>query len=182
MTVEERQDRDEQIEALLAKMAGGDQSAIGGLYELIRADVYAFALSKLGHREDAEDITQDTFVRVWQYAPSYSPMGKPMAWILTMEHNLIRQHANRAGRTVAMEDYDDVDDTDFADDVIKSEFLRELMRTLSPDEREIVTLHVLSGLRHREIAKMLDLPLSTVLSRYNRSVKKLQRLGEEVSR
>ncbi len=177
MTLEERQGRDERIEALLAEMAAGERHAMGELYELIRADIYAFALSKLGHRVDAEDITQDTFVRIWQYAPSYKPMGKPMAWILTMEHNLIRGAVNRAGRTVTMEDYDDRDSTDVEDEVIKSEFLRELMRTLSPDEREIITLHVLSGLRHREIAAMLGLPLSTVLSRYNRAIKKLQRLG-----
>ena len=57
---------------------------------------------------------------------------------------------------------------------MQSEFLRELMRTLTPEEREVVVLHAVSGLKHREIAALLDQPLSTVLSRYNRAIKRLQ--------
>ena len=49
-----------------------------------------------------------------------------------------------------------------------------LMDTLSDEEREIVSLHALTGLKHREIAAMMDLALPTVLSKYHRALKKLK--------
>ena len=180
LTSEEISNRDRRIEEMIAIMAQGDISALGGLYELIRTDVYAFALSKLGRREDAEDITHDTFVRIWQNAPAYAPQGKPMAWILTVELNLIRRACQLEGRTVEMESLAEQEDSEnFVEDVIQNEFLRELMRALTPDEREVVVLHVVSGRKHREIADLLGCPLSTVLSRYNRAMKKLQVLVKE---
>ncbi len=173
-------ERDRRIEEYLAIMAGGDPSAMGGLYELIRTDVYAFALSKTAHREDAEDITQDTFIRIWQNAKAYTPMGKPMAWIFTIELNLIRRAATLAARTVSIEDHVLEDEgTDIAGDAIRSEFLREIMNTLTEQERQVVTLHAISGLKHRQIAALLDQPLPTVLSRYHRAMKKLQFIVKE---
>jgi RNA polymerase sigma-70 factor (ECF subfamily) len=57
--------------------------------------------------------------------------------------------------------------------------IRECMQVLSDEERQIVLLHALSGFKHREIASMMSLPLATVLSKYSRAVKKLQkRLSE----
>ena len=58
--------------------------------------------------------------------------------------------------------------------------LEAALKTLGEDERQVVLLHAVSGLRHREIARDLGLPLSTVLSRYSRALKKLKRcLSEE---
>ncbi len=179
MTASDINERDKKIEELLSVLAKGDMSALGGLYELIRADIYAFALSKLRRGDEAEDITHDTFVKIWQYAPAYKPQGKPMAWILTIEHNLIRRSAKRSARTVLSEEiYENEESGDFSEDMALNEFLKELMNTLSAEEQQVITLHVLSGLKHKEIARLLDTPLSTVLSRYSRAIKKLQKLGK----
>ena len=56
-----------------------------------------------------------------------------------------------------------------------------LLAQLAQDEREIVVLHVVTGLKHREIAELLEMPLPTVLSKYRRSLKKLERLVREPS-
>ena len=61
--------------------------------------------------------------------------------------------------------------------------LRQAMRLLGPEERQIVLLHAVSGLKHREIAALLERPLSTVLSKYHRALAKLKAAllaGEEV--
>jgi RNA polymerase sigma-70 factor (ECF subfamily) len=57
----------------------------------------------------------------------------------------------------------------------------EAMRVLSDEERQIVILHAVSGVKHREIAKIMEMPLPTVLSKYNRAMKKLKKKmqGEE---
>ena len=52
--------------------------------------------------------------------------------------------------------------------------LKECMQLLNDEERKIVVLHAVTGFKHREIAKLLELPLSTVLSKYNRAIKKLK--------
>ncbi len=175
LTSEEVADRDRQIEDNIARMARGDMSALGELYELIRTDLYAYALSGMGNRADAEDITHDTFVRIWQSAPAYTPQGKPLAWILTVERNLMRRARQLGQRTVELETTECCEsEENVAEEVLQSELLRELMRRLSPEEREVLMLHAVSGLKHREIASLLGQPLSTVLSRYHRAIKRLQ--------
>lgn len=168
--------RDTKAEELIARMSHGDVSAMGDLYELIETDVYAYALSKTANKEDAEDITHDTFVQVWKNATQYKAMGKPLAWIFTIEMNLIRRQYNLNQRFIPLDESIKVesDDGDFAESVINSEFLRQVLSALNEEEREVISLHIVSGMKHREIAKLLGKPLSTVLSKYNRAIKKLQ--------
>jgi RNA polymerase sigma factor (sigma-70 family) len=75
-------------EALIAEMAAEDTQALEKLYEQTKTMVYGFALSLTKNAQDAEDVTQDTYVRLFQAAKSYRPQGKPMAWILTITRNL----------------------------------------------------------------------------------------------
>ena len=168
--------RDTKVEELIERMSLGDVSAMGDLYELIGSDVYAYALSKTLNKEDAEDITQDIFVQVWKSATQYKPMGKPLAWVFTIEINLIRQYSNKKRRFIPLDESIEIesDDGDFTETIINAEFLRQMLATLCEDEREIIALHIVSGFKHREIARLLDRPLSTVLSKYNRAIKKLQ--------
>ena len=176
LTDNEINSRDRRAETLLAEMARGDIDALGELYELIETDVFAYALSKAQSRQDAEDIAQDTFMRIWKCAKQYKPQGKPLAWIFTIEINLIRKRYCSDNRSVPFDETlkSESDDGSFVQNVIDNEFLRQIMLALSEEEREIVSLHIVSGLKHREIAKLLEKPLSTVLSKYNRAIKKLQ--------
>ena len=171
-----------QVEALIKKIALDDVGAVGDLYDLIKTDVYAFALSKLLSKTDAEDVMQETFVRVYKYAKQYSPCGKPMAWIMTIELNLIRRHFQLASRTTLLDGgvYSLQSLGKSESDSINSLFVQQILTMLQEEEREIVVLHVISGLKHREIAKILGKPLSTVLSKYNRALKKLKERAKEV--
>lgn len=169
------------IDEYLFRLGEGDRSAMGGLYELISEDVFAFALSKTCDRELSEDVTHDTFVQLYKNAPLYRSQGKPLSWIFTVEINIIRRLYQQNKRTVSLEDHIEslTDEHDFAESMAKSEFVRDLLATLSEEEREIVVLHVVSGLRHREIASLLEMPLATVLSKYHRALKKLKAIVKE---
>ncbi len=102
-------------------------------------------------------------------------MGKPMAWILTIARNLCLQKLRQAKRSAAVpfEDWETflgAAPGDEADRLILDQFIRELDET----ERQLVVLHAVAGLKHREIAALLNLPLATALSRYHRALKKLR--------
>ena len=60
-------------------VAAGDSHSLEELYHRTRTVVYGLVLSYLKHPQDAEDVTQDAFVRIWDTAASYRPQGKPMA-------------------------------------------------------------------------------------------------------
>ncbi len=181
LTTEEIQNRNSRIEELLATISHGDTVSMGRLYELIKTDIFAFALSKTGNRDDADDITQDTFVQIYKYAKQYTPKGKPMAWIITIESNLINRQFQLKARTTAFDE--SFENTASGDDVeeriINNTFLLQILKTLNEEERQVITLHIVSGMKHREIAKILGKPLSTVLSKYNRAIKKLQLIVKE---
>ena len=181
VTTEERQDKNSHIEELLATISKGDTTAMGQLYDAIKTDVFAYALSKTGNKHDADDIMQSTFVQVYKYAKQYTPKGKPMAWVIRIELNLIRRHFQLKSRTTPFDESfeNTLPSEGFEDNVINNAFLREIMKTLTEEEREVIVLHIISGFKHREIAKLSGKPLSTVLSKYNRAIKKLQLVVKE---
>lgn len=181
-SAEEKLNKNILLESVIQKIAVGNASAIGELYDLVKNDVFAFALSKMGNKSDAEDIMQDTFINIYKHATQYVPHGKPMAWIITIELNLIRRHFQITKRTTSLEEIKDfsVGEHTFEQKVVNDEFLVKLLSILNEEEREIISLHIVSGFKHREISMVLKKPLSTVLSRYNRAIKKLQQYVKEV--
>ena len=180
LLIEEMLDKNAIVEDLILTIANGDTASLGKLYDLIKTDVFAYALSKMGNKHDAEDVTQDTFVQVYKYAKQYKPKGKPMAWIITIELNLIRRQYQLKSRTVfADEIFQNTNIRNFEESAINNAFLRELMRNLDKDEQEVIVLHAVWGMKHREIASKLEKPLSTILSKYNRAIKKLRDIAKE---
>ncbi len=176
LTVDELTGRNGKIENLILKMAEGNTDALGELYEMIKTDVYAFCLSKTGNVEDAEDATEDAFVRIYKYARLYKPCGKPMAWVFTVAVNILKRQRTLKGRHISYDDaiQDTEDESEgIEDSLVKSSFLKWLMSSLDEVSRTVLVMHAVSGLKHREIAKILDMPLATVLSKYNRAIKKL---------
>ena len=164
------------MDDLLFRIAAGEQAALAQLYEHTQASVFGFALSILKNTHDAEDVLHDCYVAVWQGAAGYRSRGKPLAWILTVTRNLCLQQLRTRSRVadLAPEDWKpylaDKEGVTLEDRSI----LRSCMEQLRDEERQIVTLHALSGFKHREIAAILQLPLPTVLSKYHRAVKRLK--------
>lgn len=165
------------LENAIFRIADGDRSALADFYRIISGPVYAYSLSRLKNPADAEDIVSELLIEVWRCAPAYKSMGKPMAWVMTVAKNLclmkLRESSKTAG--VPLEDAAAYLKDERGLGPENSAVIRACLEILGETEREIVLLHVLAGLRHREIAKFLGVPLSTVLSRYQRAVKKLNK-------
>lgn len=170
-------------EGVISCIALGDRDALAQLYEGTRHAVFGFAISILRNRSAAEDVLQDTYLKVWANAATYRAQGKPMAWILSMTRNLaLMKLREKRNRDLPFEEQMDIPFTFDAEEGRLDRIVLELaLNTLSEEERQIIMLHSLSGQKHREIAEILQLPLSTVLSKYRRALKKLEKLIKEES-
>lgn len=177
-TEDEEVHRASELERLLIQIGGGDREALGKLYSLTRGAVYALALALLHNAQEAQDTAQDAFIKVWEGAPGYRAQGSPMAWMLTITRNLALSRLRQSGRRVELSD-EEWDAIPAAAPNVSTEdrqVLQQALGMLSGEERRIVLLHAVTGLKHREIAQLLELPLSTVLSKYHRGLKKLKSL------
>ena len=181
MTVAEPDpDADAALEDCIARIAGGDKDALADLYNRTRPAVYGFALSIVKNAHDAEDILHDACLQVWNAAGGYRRQGKPMAWLLTVARNLALMRLRERGKTQELTDEEWSALPARAPDVTTEDrhVLRAALSLLSEQERQVVMLHAVTGLKHREIAQLLELPLATVLSKYRRALKKLNLLLE----
>jgi RNA polymerase sigma-70 factor (ECF subfamily) len=99
-----------------------------------------------------------------------------MAWILTIVRNLCLNKI-RAGKVCEeLSEYDDIAGAlNDSDAVLDRMVLEAAMNILDAEERQIVILHAMAGFKHREIAEILDLPTGTILSKYNRAMKKMKK-------
>ncbi len=170
----------EELEQLLLGVAAGDREALSGFYARTRTAVYGLALSYLRSGHDAEDVTQDTYLKVWDSAGTYRPQGKPMAWLLTITRNLSLMRIRSRDKVVDMpqEDWNMLAVESSGVTAEDRQVLTAALYGLTDQERRVVLLHAVSGLKHREIAQILEMPLATVLSKYHRALKKLRDLLE----
>ena len=91
-----------ELQQLLIHVAEGEREALAELYRRTRSAVYGLALSYLKNAHDAQDITQDVYVQVWDCAEQYRPTGSAMGWLLTVCRNLCLMSLRREERHAAL--------------------------------------------------------------------------------
>lgn len=163
-------------ETLILKLKYDDAEAFRELYEQASPAVFGYAFSILKNYEDARDVMQDAFLKIRSAAHLYEPQGKPMAWIMTITRNLCNMKFRQNTRMAETEDTD----LDYlgcpaeVEDIELRLTLETAMKVLSGSEREVIILHTMTGMKHREIAQLLKMPLATVLAKYHRGLKKMR--------
>lgn len=172
------------LDECIAKIASKSTDALSDLYRETSTAVFAYALSILKHRQDAEDVLHDVYVQIYQAANQYKSSGKPMAWILTITRNLCMQKFRRDAKVIDLREEDWETYLEAQDGMATEEklLIRKCMRGLPTEDLQIIVLHAVAGYKMKEIAEMLGVPLSTVLSKHSRAMKKLRQSLEEESR
>lgn len=173
-------DKDKRIEEIFEHLSNGDVSYLDELYELIKTDIYAYAISKVKNKFDVDDIIQDTIITIYKNCKLYTSKGKPMAWIITIENNIINKTFNDKNKFLELNE--EVLTNSIIEDTkqyVEDEFLNKLLSNLKEDEREVISLHIVSDMKFREIAEILNKPIATILSKYNRAIKKIQNITKE---
>jgi RNA polymerase sigma-70 factor (ECF subfamily) len=150
--------------ALVRHCLRGDARAVGALVERFQAEVYGLCVRLLGHRHDAEDVTQEVFLRVFRSLRRWDPSRPLRPWVMGIAVNRCRTWmAQRARRPEPVDYLQDTAPGRDADDA--AELLAEIrtaVAALRPDYRTVFVLFHEHGQPYEEIAAALGRPVGTV--------------------
>ena len=172
-------------EEIFERIAQGDDDAFTELYYATYQKIYGFLLSLTKNKEDAEDLLQNTYIKIRNGAHLYQKQGTPMTWICAIAKNQFLDFVRKNNRTktvdlAEMENYvAGTPKEEVADSIENKVILKTALSVLSRQERTIFILHMVDGLKHREIAELTGLSQNTVITKYNRSLKKMKKHLEE---
>ena len=176
-------------EDLIGDFQAGDVSAFEEIVRRYKDQLVNFAYRFLGDLEEAEDIAQETFLRVFRKKNAYRNVAKFSTWIYTITGNLAKTELRRRKRrklislsSLGFEDKDfDLKDTkkgpeESVHELIKDEFIQRAINLLPDKFREVIIFRDIQELSYEEISTIVKIPLGTVKSRVNRGRLKLQEI------
>jgi len=171
---------------LIAKIAEGDLRSFEAFYERHSGVLFSTAYKVLNNQADAEDVTQDVFMQIWEKARLFDPArGKPLTWAITLTRNKAIDRVRSLQRRLRLKDQveqeyspnETTQDRQPFDDVDAGELgvlVREAIAKLSTEQREAIEMAFFSGLTQQEVADRLGEPLGTVKARIRRGMIKLR--------
>ncbi len=171
-------------QTLIRMIQSGDEGALSSFYDEKSRLVYSLAYSVVRHHEDAEEVTQEVFYRLWTHADRFNPeRGSVLAWLTTITRRLAidrtrsRQFKSR-GRESSLEAVGDTHSSndDAIDNWVEAGEVLDAMRQLDGTYQDVIRLSYYEGLSHAQIASKLDIPLGTVKSRLREGVTRLRRV------
>jgi len=181
---------------LLQRITTRDESALAELYDRHSRRVYAIIMRVLGSRTDAEDVLQETFVRVWSRADSYDAvLGSPATWLVRIARNRaidrlrarrLRGHVNvepavhdGAPRSVEPVTHDTPETV--LEGLTTAGAVRTALATLTPDQRALIEAAFFEGYTHSELATRFGVPLGTVKTRIRTGLAAMRGRLEQVT-
>lgn len=173
----------------------GDSQALTQLVLGQQHYIYSIAMSVLKHPEDAADLTQEAFIRLFRALPQYNGESRFTTWLYRLVVNMCRDELRRRGRQVPItppaaeeEETDQIssvaDDDRWADpeQSLDSRELRDQVRRalgqLEEHYRLVLTLYYFEDMKYNDIAEILDIPLNTVKSHIRRGKERLATILE----
>lgn len=174
-------------EELIERFQKGDLYAFDLIVKRYKDQLLNFVYRFVGNQEEAEDIVQETFLRVYRKRKAYKRIAKFSTWIYTIAGNLSRTELRRRKRRklfsvsdLGFEDKDyEISDEVYnpesqVDGMLQEEIIQREINNLSPKFRQVIILRDVQELSYEEISKIIKVPIGTVKSRVNRGRLKLQ--------
>jgi RNA polymerase sigma-70 factor (ECF subfamily) len=163
---------------LLAAVAGGDEAAFERLYEATRAKLYGVLLRILGRPELADEVMQETYLKVWRMAGKFDPsIASPITWMVAMARNRAIDIVRKKGELSIEEEPEAAAVADETPPPLaRREMTEELKRLLAclgkldPEKQRIVLLAYYSGWSREQLARKLDIPVNTIKTWLRRSL------------
>ena len=162
-------------EDLMAAVASGDETALAALIDRYAASVHAYLLRHSNSREDADDLLQETWVRVARSARSFDTARRFRSWIYGIATNLARDlFRRRMTRDRALRDLATRPAAAPRTDSVDHGELRGRIAELPENMRAVLLLRYYEGMSEAEMAEVLNVPRGTIKSRLHASLRRLR--------
>ena len=196
---------DRVFDRCMERIKQNDKEALKEIYVAYAGFLFHFILGILGNRENAEDVTSEFFIKLWDIADKYVPGTGHRAWLSRIARNMAIDFLRKNKREIPYDagerefemlaasdestaeggkkgggyksESDNRDAT--AEEAVSNLTAKEALERLKPAEREIVHLKIIGDMTFEEISDLLETPMGTVTWRYREAMKKLRRCGYE---
>jgi len=146
----------------------------GAIYEAYYTNIYEYCYRHVSHREIAQDLTQDVFVKAFSAIDGYRDYGKILNYLYVIARNLCKDYY-RKKKVVALDDLDDYEgdnSMEMREEVI---LVQDAVNNLFDPEREIIILRFYHDLKIKDIAKIMGMTLSTTKYHLKKGMTELER-------
>lgn len=162
------------LQAQLVASGRGDESAFADLHDNVAPRIYGLVLRILRDVHQSEEVTQEVFLQLWQTSNRFDPArGSALSWVMTVAH---RRAVDRVRSTEAWRRRDTADaerslrtpfdqTAEAAHASLEAQTVRTALATLSPNQRQALELAYFGGHTHREVSRLLQIPLGTAKTR-----------------
>ena len=167
----------------------GDESALAFLIDKYRSRIFGFIISKVKNKEIAEDIFQETFIKVINNIRrgKYNEQGKFIVWVMTITHNLIMDYFRKQKKRKFLKSTDDFNVFDFINNgelnveqkLIKEQVLNHLkilINELPIEQKEILQMRYYSKMSFKEISEKCEISINTALGRMRYAIINLRKI------
>jgi RNA polymerase sigma-70 factor (ECF subfamily) len=161
---------------LVERARQGDASAFGDLYLHYLDDLYRYVYYRVSDERDAEDLTEQTFLRAWQGLAGFRGKVPFAAWIYRIAHNVVIDHYRRRKEVVPLEDNGNLIqlEASLEQQLLnqdEAERLASVIRRLSPLHQHVLVLRFVNGYSVAEVARILERSAGTVRVLQHRALK-----------
>lgn len=191
---------EEEFKQCMRSICEGDKSALKAIYQAYISYIYTIIWNMVQNKEDAEDLTSEFFIKVWNNAEQYRPGHGHKAYLATIARNMSIDYLRKRKREIPTDAFHDAerreDDSPDAvtgqilekeretgnlleEETVSQMSVKKALEMLNPGEREVVHLKIIGEMTFQEIASVLQVPMGTVTWRYQNAIKKLRRCGYE---
>ena len=152
----------ESEDSLVQRAIERDKAAFTALYDNYINQVYRHVYYRVSNRTDAEDITQEVFIKAWKAIDKYKKTGAPfVAWLITIAHNLVVDHYRAKRKLVSLEETEassQIDETSpevVAEAMFDKSYVRNAILKLKEEKQKVILMRFIDGFSYGEIAKTL---------------------------
>jgi RNA polymerase sigma-70 factor (ECF subfamily) len=174
--------------AVIERARQGDEDAFAEIYEFYSAPIHRYVYRILGNQEQADDLTQETFIRAYQNLDRLGRDPNLSAWLYRIASNACMDALRRRKRITWLPIFDQPDrdqeltTEDFAPQIVEAEAVRRVLADMPPALSMTLVLRSSEGFSCEEIAEIMNVPKGTVFSRLARAREQFARLYARAGR
>lgn len=170
------------LHLIFQQIKNGDSNKINVLYSKYNKLVYGIAFSILKDKEDSEDIVQIVFTKIFEMDKSKFPTNNETSWLYSLTKNETLNYLRKQKENVSLDDiYYIADEDEELNKIIEKDKYNRIISKLNEQEREIISLKILSNMSFREISLLLKIPIGTVQWKYYTALHTLKLLLGNIS-